>query len=342
MPLGLAAHVPAKSLAFDHVFRAMARAVLLGEEETVVTTPWLTKLTLRFERRGDDVRRDHLVSAAMNFHKGRAAKFDAFQRRLGLKVYERPSTTTPEKKQGSQPPLLNYTDFVEYFSTIARSKFFLSPVGTGIDCFRHWETLLLGAVPVVDYSPVAAGLFEKLPVLLLRNWNDPISHADFDRFYDDHVLYGDVRFDLKRLTNDHWRTVLTNFLDHAQTHTTEKEEKRKKWHHLGTDDGGKGQQQPSCDGPPFVAVCDQRRPRGHQTTTTRRGLRDDDQGRGGVGQLFFPTKKQPQRSANSSAGEKSDHHQDHHHQEGPIRDTQDCISAHLAPRLGDLASSVRS
>jgi hypothetical protein len=58
----------------------------------------------------------------------------------------------------------------EYLFDIAHSKFVLSPIGHGLDCFRTWETLLLKSYPIVKSSTLNP-LYEDLPVVIIDDWN---------------------------------------------------------------------------------------------------------------------------------------------------------------------------
>jgi hypothetical protein len=40
--------------------------------------------------------------------------------------------------------------FIDYYEETSRSKFVLCPSGLGFDSYRIWETLALGAIPVVE------------------------------------------------------------------------------------------------------------------------------------------------------------------------------------------------
>jgi len=42
----------------------------------------------------------------------------------------------------------NQEEYHEYLSNIAISKYIISPEGDREDCFRHWEALLLGCIPI--------------------------------------------------------------------------------------------------------------------------------------------------------------------------------------------------
>ncbi|HVU26051.1 MAG TPA: hypothetical protein VHE13_18105 [Opitutus sp.] len=57
----------------------------------------------------------------------------------------------------------------EYFRLLRRSRFVLSPRGAGLDCYRTWEALLCGAIPIVRTSPLDR-LYAGLPVLVVHDW----------------------------------------------------------------------------------------------------------------------------------------------------------------------------
>lgn len=50
-------------------------------------------------------------------------------------------------------------------------KFIISPHGNGLDCHRTYESILLGSVPVVRSSTLD-GLYEGMPVLIIKDWKD--------------------------------------------------------------------------------------------------------------------------------------------------------------------------
>ena len=47
----------------------------------------------------------------------------------------------------------------------------ISPLGSGLDCHRTWEALLLGSVPIVPRSGICS-LFESLPVCIVDDWQE--------------------------------------------------------------------------------------------------------------------------------------------------------------------------
>jgi len=76
--------------------------------------------------------------------------------------------------------------------------FCISPHGCGLDCFRTWESLLLGNIVIVKSSPLDP-LYKELPVVIVNDWND-ITRKNLDRWA---KQYGDA------LTNSNYRKKLT-------------------------------------------------------------------------------------------------------------------------------------
>ncbi|CAF3726039.1 unnamed protein product [Rotaria sp. Silwood1] len=58
-----------------------------------------------------------------------------------------------------------------YLKEVGNTKFVLSPPGSGLDCHRTWEALLMGAVPIVLRSQLDT-LFMNESVLIVDNWKD--------------------------------------------------------------------------------------------------------------------------------------------------------------------------
>lgn len=52
-----------------------------------------------------------------------------------------------------------------------QSKFGFSPRGNSAQNFRDWETLLAGAIPLVDADPALDELYDGLPVVAVTNWS---------------------------------------------------------------------------------------------------------------------------------------------------------------------------
>jgi hypothetical protein len=85
----------------------------------------------------------------------------------------------------------------------SRYQFVLSPHGAGIDCFRTWEALLLGCIPIVKKSHISE-LFHDLPVIEVQSWTQLtpafLAEAKLD-------LKNKV-FNYDKLTMHYWRKLI--------------------------------------------------------------------------------------------------------------------------------------
>jgi hypothetical protein len=62
-------------------------------------------------------------------------------------------------------------DLLRYYAQTVRHRFVLSPPGHGLDCYRTWEALYLGAIPVaVDSAAMSA--FKGLPILFVDDYGE--------------------------------------------------------------------------------------------------------------------------------------------------------------------------
>ena len=94
--------------------------------------------------------------------------------------------------------------FEKYLAEMAQSKFTLSPRGEGPDCYRTWESLLVGSIPIVKKSALNV-LYEGLPVLLIDEWEE-ISEEFLA------IKYKEItskKYDLCKLYVEYWLAQIT-------------------------------------------------------------------------------------------------------------------------------------
>jgi hypothetical protein len=60
----------------------------------------------------------------------------------------------------------------EFFADVGRSRFVLSPPGRAWDCYRTYEALAMGAVPIVLRCEPVSRVVEGLPVLMVDDWRE--------------------------------------------------------------------------------------------------------------------------------------------------------------------------
>jgi hypothetical protein len=58
----------------------------------------------------------------------------------------------------------------EYYTQLGRAKFVLSPPGRGWDCYRTYEALAMGAIPIVRRQEPLNQVVAGLPVLVVDDW----------------------------------------------------------------------------------------------------------------------------------------------------------------------------
>ena len=67
-------------------------------------------------------------------------------------------------------------DRAEYYATLMRYRYIISPPGNGLDNYRSWEALFLGRAVVLEATAVDP-LFEDLPSLVVRHWENVTQEA---------------------------------------------------------------------------------------------------------------------------------------------------------------------
>jgi hypothetical protein len=99
----------------------------------------------------------------------------------------------------------DFVPFEEYMTHLASSRFVISPRGFNIDCFRTWEALYAGSIPVVESHGIDA-VYEGLPVIIvkdLKEVTEDFLDAEFEK------MKGKV-FHLERLHIDYWLSQIRN------------------------------------------------------------------------------------------------------------------------------------
>jgi hypothetical protein len=91
-------------------------------------------------------------------------------------------------------------DLLAYYANIARHRFVLSPEGFGADCYRHWECLYLGAIPIVRTNPAMLS-FADLPILFTEDYSE-IDEAYLEEQW---ARLSAQHFELERLTASFYR-----------------------------------------------------------------------------------------------------------------------------------------
>lgn len=89
--------------------------------------------------------------------------------------------------------------FNQYIRETAQHKFTISPPGLGPDCYRIYESLLVGTIPIVQHSYLDY-LYEGLPVLFINEWEE-VTEEFLNRKYDEITS---KKYNPKRLYMEYW------------------------------------------------------------------------------------------------------------------------------------------
>ena len=92
------------------------------------------------------------------------------------------------------------------YSIIAGSKFVLSPSGKGLDCYRTYESLYLGAYVVVLKGSLDK-IYDNLPVLIVNSWHE-VTEKLLNETY--HRFHNSV-FDFDKLYTRYWYHKFRSF-----------------------------------------------------------------------------------------------------------------------------------
>ena len=98
--------------------------------------------------------------------------------------------------------------FLEYMREMAEYKFTLSPRGLGPDCYRTWEALLVGSIPVL-HSCYLDELYSDLPVLYVKDWTE-VTPEFLELKYRE---ISSKKYDIQKLFMNHWFNKIESVRD---------------------------------------------------------------------------------------------------------------------------------
>jgi hypothetical protein len=103
----------------------------------------------------------------------------------------------------------NHVDFLytrlsqrDIWRRYADYPFVLSAPGNGLDCHRTWELLYLGSIVIIKTSPLDP-LFEGLPVVIVKDWNEVADKANLAKWLQQYSGLTDHETIWRRLSPDH-------------------------------------------------------------------------------------------------------------------------------------------
>ncbi|MGB6037212.1 MAG: exostosin family protein [Cryomorphaceae bacterium] len=91
----------------------------------------------------------------------------------------------------------------EFYTKMSKSKFCLCPRGNGLDTFRMWDALYLGAIPIVEKSPIFHEYLKDLPILFVEDFKE-LNEWDVEKL---NIIYNDMLnrdYNYKKLDMIYW------------------------------------------------------------------------------------------------------------------------------------------
>lgn len=147
----------------DLYLKSNVRESDLGEVDGAIVSPlpyWISRIQFdEIVKRNVD--KDIDLFFAGNFHQGRKDELEKLVATLSAKDLK---IVILEEK----------VDLATYYDYLNRSRLVLSPSGLGWHCFRHFEALAAGAVPVINRSldGVSSDLQDGVNAIIYQNFED--------------------------------------------------------------------------------------------------------------------------------------------------------------------------
>ncbi|MCH9620662.1 MAG: hypothetical protein S4CHLAM20_00630 [Chlamydiia bacterium] len=99
--------------------------------------------------------------------------------------------------------------FQQYLNDLTQSNFVASPRGNGLDCHRTWESLYMGAIPIVESSSLDY-IYKTLPVVIVDDWS-----LITEEFLREKLNYiHKHKYDCSMLYMDYWIKEIRKYKQH--------------------------------------------------------------------------------------------------------------------------------
>lgn len=97
----------------------------------------------------------------------------------------------------------------EFFEKVSKSKFTICPRGNGLDTFRLWDSLYLGAVPIVVREAVFHDYLTDLPILFLDNY-EQFSEMSVEKLNNCYQRMLKTKYNYSKLRFSFWLDQIEN------------------------------------------------------------------------------------------------------------------------------------
>ena len=108
-------------------------------------------------------------------------------------------------KNGITNSSLSHT---EYFEQLPQTKFVISPEGNGIDCHRHYEALIAGCIPIIEYNPLIQEKYKGCPILYTKDYSEITEEYLLEKYNE--ML--DIKYDFNNLFLSSYEQPTQNYI----------------------------------------------------------------------------------------------------------------------------------
>lgn len=107
-------------------------------------------------------------------------------------------------------------DVAQYYLDLAQSTFILSPPGAGWDCYRTWEALAVGTIPIVEHNNRKDGMYRSYQDLPIA-WIDSYQNLTKDWLHAEHtrLLERADSYQWAKTTKQYWFDWLKGIMTDA-------------------------------------------------------------------------------------------------------------------------------
>lgn len=106
--------------------------------------------------------------------------------------------------------------YQDYLNTLSVSYFTISPFGYGLDCYRVWESCLVGCIPIVQTSPLDE-LYRDLPVLTVDDYFQITEDFLWEKSIEIRKNIAENKYNLQKLYFAYWAEMIKKFQINLRT-----------------------------------------------------------------------------------------------------------------------------
>lgn len=117
--------------------------------------------TIKLLKKARELPKNNLLYMNIFLHKGQDNERDLAYALYNGKPYCKTVNLTPTWRM----------PFSEYIMEVGGSKFTVSPKGDMHDTYRHWESMIVGSIPVMLKGPLDK-IFEDMPALIVEDYEE--------------------------------------------------------------------------------------------------------------------------------------------------------------------------